>query len=63
MPDGSIHHCEESVSDTLTIHLPFGCSWKEHTLSRNRSPWYSLGYLLVVVVLILLIILLLQRLV
>jgi len=45
------------------IHSRFGCSWKEHTLSRNRSPWYSLGYLLVVVVLILLIILLLQRLV
>jgi hypothetical protein len=45
------------------IHSRYSCSWKEHTLSRNRSPWYSLGYLLVVVVLILVIILLLQRLV
>jgi hypothetical protein len=35
----------------------------ERTLSWNRSPWYSLGYLLVVVVLMLVIILLVMRLV
>jgi hypothetical protein len=32
-------------------------------LSRNRSPWFSLGYLLVVVVLVLVLILLVMRLV
>jgi hypothetical protein len=48
------------ADDTLTLWL-----FMEgvHTLSRNRSPWYSLGYLLVVGVLILLIILLVLRLV
>ncbi len=48
------------ADDTLTLWLFME---GEHTLSRNRSPWNSLGYLLVVVALILLIILLLQRLV
>jgi hypothetical protein len=45
------------------IHLRHACLLKEYTLSRNRSPWYSLGYLLVVVALILVIILLVLRLV
>ena len=48
------------VGATLTLLLFME---GEHTLSRNRGPWYSLGYLLVVVVLILVIILLVQRLV
>src|SRR5215211_8431416 len=47
-------HCTGYVRQA--IHLRHGCSWKEYTLSRNPSPWYSLSYLLVVVVLILLII-------
>jgi hypothetical protein len=32
-------------------------------MSRNRSPWFSLGYLLVVAILVLILILLLLRLV
>ena len=32
--------------------------WKEKRVSRNRSPWFSLGYLLAVALIVLLIILL-----